>query len=174
MKHTLAALLVLLAGCGGCASIPTHTDLRSVNHRLTTASGICSGTAVGPDLLVTALHCGKVVQVSGVPVEVETVETGKRDFVLLRVKGLEFKRWARRGDLPRQGDRLRWWGNPVGETDVYREGYVARVDENAIVIAAQICKGDSGAGLFNERGEVVGVVSAMTADQHCQFALSFP
>lgn len=145
-----------------------------MNHRLTMESGICSGTAVGPDLLVTAQHCGDIKAVGGVPVTVEVVERGDRDFVLLRVRGVEFKTWARRGAAPRQGDRLRWWGNPVGEADVYREGYVARVSEGVIVIAAQICKGDSGAGLFNRRGEVVGIVSAMTASQHCQFALSFP
>ena len=81
---------------------------------------------------------------------------------------------AKRGERPRQGDRVRWWGNPVGEPNVYREGYVARADGDVLVIAAQICKGDSGAGLFNDRGEVVGIISAMTAEMHCQFALSLP
>ena len=173
--RTAALLLALtLAGCGGCVSIPTHDTLRSANHRLTVESGICSGTAVGPDLLVTAQHCGKVLAVGDVKIEAEVVEQGKRDFVLLRIKGLTFKHYTRRGPLPKQGDRVRWFGNPVGESDVYREGYVARVDADAIVIGAQICKGDSGAGILNDRGEVVGIVSAMTAPMHCQFAMSFP
>ena len=58
MTRTAAILLAFaLAGCG-CTSIPSHDDLRATNHRLKVATGMCSGTAVGPDLLVTALHCG--------------------------------------------------------------------------------------------------------------------
>ena len=174
MRAAALLLAVTLAGCGGCVSVPTHDFLRSTNHRLTFESGLCSGTAVGPDLLVTAKHCGKLVAVGDVKVESEVVEDGKRDFVLLRIKGLTFKHYAKRGQLPKQGDRVRWFGNPAGEHDVFRQGYVARVDPDAIVIAAQICKGDSGAGILNDKGEVVGIVSAMTATQHCQFVLSFP
>lgn len=174
MRAYALLLALTLAGCGGCVSIPTHDHLRSANHRLTVENGICSGTAVGPDLLVTAHHCGKVLAVGDVKVEAEVVEQGKRDFVLLRIKGLAFKHYTRRGPLPKQGDRVRWFGNPAGEYDIYREGYVSRVDADAIVIAAQICKGDSGAGILDSQGRVVGIVSAMTAPMHCQFALSFP
>lgn len=174
MTRTAAILLAFaLAGCG-CTSIPSHDDLRATNHRLKVATGMCSGTAVGPDLLVTALHCGEVQQVGNYVVTAEVVERGSRDFVVVRVKGVTFETWAKRGERPRQGDRVRWWGNPVGEPNVYREGYVARADGDVLVIAAQICKGDSGAGLFNDRGEVVGIISAMTAEMHCQFALSLP
>jgi hypothetical protein len=175
MTRAAALLLAtMLAGCGGCASVPSHDDLRAMNHRLTVEHGLCSGTAVGPDLLVTAQHCGEVRQVGGTPVTTSVVERGSRDFVLLRVSGVTFRQFAERGPMPRQGDRVRWWGNPVGEANVYRQGYVARVQDGTIVIAAQVCKGDSGAGLLNDKGQVVGVVSAMTAAPHCQFALSFP
>lgn len=171
-----AALLLafLLAGCGGCVSVPTHDDLRSTSLRLTNAQGVCSGTAVGPDLLVTAIHCGDPAAIDDVPVQVVERRPGSKDFTVLRVSGVTFKRYLQRGPAPKQGDRVRWFGNPVGERDVYRQGYVARVTPEAIVIAAQICKGDSGSGLINDRGQVVGVVSAMTAPMHCQFALSFP
>ena len=175
IRYALIALL--LAGCGGCVSVPevpTHAELRETAHRLKFEGGICSGTAVGPDLLVTAQHCGTLTHVGEAPVTAEVVERGPRDSMVLRVSGITFDRYAKRGAMPGQGDRLRWWGNPVGQADMYREGYVARVTEREIVIAAVICKGDSGAGLHNDAGEVVGVVSAMTATQHCQFALSLP
>lgn len=173
MRYLLPVLL-MLAGCGGCASVPTHDDLRATSLRLTLDSGVCSGTAVGRDLLVTAKHCGGIVAIDGKPATVTVHESGKLDLVVLKVTGVEFNRWAKRGTLPKQGDRVRWWGNPVGEANVYRQGYVARVQDGTLVIAAQICKGDSGAGIFNDKGEVVGIVSAMTAAHHCQFALSFP
>lgn len=175
IRYALVALL--LAGCGGCVSVPevpTHAELRETAHRLEFEGGTCSGTAVGPDLLVTAQHCGTLTHVGESPVTAEVVETGSRDFVLLRVQGVTFDSYAKRGPAPSQGDRLRWWGNPLGQSDIYREGYVVRATETEIAIAAVICKGDSGAGLHNDRGEVVGVVSAMVAPQHCQFALSLP
>src|SRR5690606_8772779 len=159
----LAALLLALtlAGCGGCVSVvPSHDTLRSAALRLTYTDGVCSGTAVGPDLLVTAIHCGDPVAVNGQAVTVVERYPGKRDFLLLRISGVTFDRYLQRGPEPRQGDRVRWFGNPVGESDVYRQGYVARVTPDAVLIAAQICKGDSGAGILNDRGEVVGIVSA--------------
>lgn len=88
IRYALAALL--LAGCGGCVSVPevpTHAELRETAHRLKFEGGICSGTAVGPDLLVTAQHCGTLTHVGESPVTAEVVETGSRDFVLLRVQG---------------------------------------------------------------------------------------
>lgn len=166
-------LAFLLAGCG-CASIPSHDTLRASALRLEYVNGVCSGTAVGPDLLVTAIHCGIPERVNGIPVRVVDRQAGSRDFVVLRIEGVVFRTYLPRGPQPKQGDRLRWFGNPGGEPDVFRQGYVARVSDGVIVIAAQICKGDSGAGLINDRGEVVGIVSAMTAQQHCQFALSLP
>ena len=175
MRLFAALLAVMLAGCGGCASVPTHDDLKPANHRLTFEGGsVCSGTAVGPDLIITAKHCGRLLKVGDAEVSADVAESGKRDLVVLRVRGIVFDKYVKRGPQPKQGDRVRWWGNPIGERDVYRQGYVARVSDDMLVIAAQVCRGDSGAGLFDDLGRVVGIVSAMTETQHCQFALSFP
>lgn len=172
IRCVLAALL--LAGCASAPDVPSHADLRATAVWLRFGDSICSGTAVGPDLLVTAQHCGTLTHVRDTPVTAAVVEQGERDFVLYRITGITFEHYAKRGDIPSQGDRVRWWGAPMGQVDIYREGYVARVSDSEIAVSAPICRGDSGAGIFNDAGEVVGVVSAMVAPQHCQFALSLP
>lgn len=162
--------VLLLTGCG-CTTLPTER-LRATTLRLQ-GTGICSGTAIGPDLVLTATHCLPVTSINGTPVEVTAVATSSRDTARLRIKGLTFRRWSREGAAPKQGDRLRWWGNPLGVQDVYREGYVAAVKGDQLIIDATICKGDSGSGLFNRYGEVVGVVSAMTDPHGCTFMIAW-
>lgn len=67
---------------------------------------------------------------------------------------------------------LRRAGVPAGNPDVYREGYVARVRDGETVIVAPVCKGDSGSGLLDDQGRVIGIVSAMTSANGCTFGLS--
>ena len=78
------------------------------------------------------------------------------------------------------GDRVFIIGNPGGETAIYREGVVAsiRPDEDAphsggllgvlfgiaqmrtiTLIDMNIFPGDSGSAIFNDKGQVVGVIS---------------
>ena len=172
----LAALLVLLTGCGGCVSVPPLESLRATTLRLEFADALCSGTAIGPDLILTAKHCytTPLLRVNGQPVTVTKVGKDKHDTLTLRIKGVTFKHWARVGALPKQGDRIKWWGNPEGNPDIYREGYVSRANKDLIVIDATICHGDSGAGIFNSQGEVVAVVTAMSSPYGCTFMLSYP
>jgi V8-like Glu-specific endopeptidase len=172
----LSALLVLLAGCGGCVSVPPMESMRASALRLQFAESLCSGTAIGPDLILTAQHCygSPLLFVNGQAVKVTHVGRDKHDTLTLRITGVTFKHWARLGPLPKQGDRIRWWGNPEGNGDIYREGYVSRADKDLLVISAPICHGDSGAGVMNDRGEVVAVVTAMSNQYGCTFELSYP
>jgi V8-like Glu-specific endopeptidase len=172
----LATLLVFLAGCGGCVSVPPLDAMRASALRLQFDGSLCSGTAIGPDLILTAQHCysSTLRFVNGQPVKVVQVGKDKHDTLTLRITGVTFTHWARLGPLPKQGDRIRWWGNPEGNGDIYREGYVSRADKDLIVISAPICHGDSGAGVLNDRGDVVAVVTAMSNQYGCTFELSYP
>lgn len=166
----IAAMLAIMAVLAGCAT----PNLRDTVLRLDFEKGLCSGTAVGPHTLMTANHCfltGDLKRVNGHP-----VRAGKRvklsaDGVLVDVD-MTFPKYAKRGPRPVQGQRVRFIGNPGGNADVYREGYVARAWTDGVVIVAPVCKGDSGAGLFADDGRVVGVVSAMTSAASCTFGLS--
>jgi S1-C subfamily serine protease len=57
------------------------------------------------------------------------------------------------------------WGNPGGLTDQFRTGYVAGQTESygktAMTVQIPGFFGDSGSGLFNTDGEVVGVTSVL-------------
>lgn len=174
---TLLLALLLMAGCSGCVSVPSHNQLRETTLRLRFEDGICSGTAIAKDVILTAKHCqqgGALVSVNNHPVKVVGVGANKHDTMTLRVTGIEFKRWAKLGHPPSQGDRIRWWGNPKGLPDVYREGYVSRAWSDGAIYDATICQGDSGAGLFNAKGEVVGVVSGMNDFSGCTFMFGYP
>lgn len=168
-----ALLLVLvLTGCG-CMSLPTHDEVRATTLRLEFSQGtICSGTAIAPDVILTAEHCldGTLKTVNGEKVRVVGLGKDKpADIATIRIAGRRFKRWARFGYPARQGDRVRWHGNPLGWSNMYREGYVSRVGKDGLIIDATICHGDSGAGLFDLQGRLVGVVSAMNDRNGCTF-----
>jgi V8-like Glu-specific endopeptidase len=171
-------LLVLLAGCSGCVSIPTHGELRATTHRLNMASGVCGGTAIGPATLRTAAHCldmgGPLQKVDLHAVTVVIVARKGKDWVDITLSAPIFKTWAHVGPPMHQGDRVRWWGVPMGESDMYRQGYVARADADLVVIDATICHGDSGSGIFNDAGQLVGVVTAMSDQNGCTFMLDLP
>lgn len=149
------ALLLLLCGC-------THAgDLRPVALRLTLeGGGHCSGTAVGPQLVLTASHCldvGRIVAIDDREAYALRVIHDGRDHALVRVS-VTFRRWAALGPAMQQGDRVRWIGNPAGEPDMYREGYVVRAHTDEVLIDGPSFAGDSGAGLFDSRGRLVGVL----------------
>jgi hypothetical protein len=174
-KRTIA-LIVMFAGlsmAAGCASGPNLADMHANALRLGLEDGICSGTAVGPHEILTARHCfnHKLVSVNGQPAEAQSFKREGKDAVVVTVS-TTFDRWAKRGPRPVQGDRLRFIGNPVGEPDVYREALVARAWTDGLILETTLCPGDSGAGLIDGKGRVVGVVSAMTGDRICRFGLA--
>ena len=69
----------------------------------------------------------------------------------------------------RQGE---FFGNPGGNADVFRKGYVVRAWTDGLVLDMPVCRGDSGAGILDDQGRVVGVVSAMTSEAGCHFGIS--
>lgn len=166
-------LALVLSGCG-CSTLPTHDEVRATTLRLEFGEKtLCSGTAIGPDLVLTAEHCldAPLTLVNGTLVASEVVaRDAKRDTATLRITGLRFERWARFGPLPKQGARVRWFGHAGGVVDdLYREGYVSHVGDGYLVIVGNICKGDSGSAAFADDGRIVAVVSAMSDANGCTF-----
>jgi hypothetical protein len=162
-------LLLALTGCAG-AQVPDYA-LRIIakDH----AGGtVCSATAVAPDAIETAQHCLKrpLVSINGVPASVVRSELVAEDRLRVVVSGVRFKHWARLA-RPVVGERVRWWGQPRGLPFVYRRGYIAVVADDGLLIAGTICPGDSGSGLFNNAGDLVGVISAMTSESACGFVV---
>lgn len=168
------ALILLLAGC---VHTPSHDELRATATALHFEKGYCSGNAIGPTFIQTAKHCnkgGKLLTANGKPVNVVRIIEAAQDRMILVLDRPTFKTWAKLGKPPKQGDRVRWFGNPLGEPDTYRDGYVAKITPQGVLIVATICPGDSGSGAFSDAGEIVAIVVARNTDLPCTFTLAIP
>ena len=166
MKCALLLILLTLAGCADAH--PQDSVLR-----LGFASGgICSATAVSDDVILSAEHCwndgDRLVSINGEAVSALKMEKDGHDHVLVRVTK-KFKRWSRIGANPYVGDRVRFWGCALGLNFAYREAYVSLKDKDQILYDGMSGPGDSGAGLFDGDGVVVGVVTG--AKSHRTFVL---
>jgi hypothetical protein len=130
----LALLLVMLTGCGGCVSVPSQDSLESLALHILTASdkgaAVCSGTKTGPAELTTAKHCvdGMTLKlVNDREVTVASTRYVGEDVAVITLTKPMFTHWAKRGPTPKPGDRIRYWGTPLGLPNVYREGVVVAV-----------------------------------------------
>lgn len=167
MKYLVPVLAFFI---GGCAQAHPPVDPRAFVLRIESTQSVCSATAVAADTIETAAHClaHPLVSINGQKATIVAHHATGVDRVRVVVSGIRFDAWATQAKA-KQGDRVRWWGQPMGHPFVYREGVVAQVYEDGILIDATICKGDSGSGLFNEAGEMVGVISFMTDPHGCTF-----
>lgn len=152
-------VLLALALVSGCAEGHPSTALR-----ITFASGgLCSATAVGPDLILSAEHCfdnDRLTSINGEPAYALKMVKDGRDHVLVRVSK-KFKRWSQIGANPKQAQHATLVGNPAGLPFVYRECYVALVQDDQILWdGCETFGGDSGGGLMIGN-RVVGVITGM-------------
>lgn len=87
------------------------------------------------------------------------------DVALLRIEGEELPTLPLGGEVS-VGDRVVAIGHPLGLSDTVSDGLISavrQIDESLEVlqISAPIAPGSSGGPLFNERGEVVGIATAI-------------
>lgn len=172
MKLLLASLL--LTGCVATTE-PARAD---VTHRIEGFSGgVCSATAVASRTVLTAAHCvtgdPKVILIDGTLYGVMHIELDGKDHALVRVTKV-FADYAKRGPAPKVGDRVHWVGQPVGLPNVYGEGLVAGEFEGRVLYDANWWRGVSGSGIFNARGELVGVVSGMLTQDIYKLGWAYP
>lgn len=165
MKVRALLAFVLIAATAGCA-LHSRKDVLADTHATTvrlemttlTAQGSCSGTTIGPHLLLSATHCFEnliALKVNGKAVKVvKRVDDGKDHTII--VLDMTFTSWAKLGPEPKQADRVFIWGNPSSFVDFYREGhvagYVSGAEGRVTLVDLNVWMGDSGSGIFNESG----------------------
>lgn len=180
----IAALLLLVFLVAGCA---THLSAVERAHRtalrLTMDTGSCSGTAIGPHAILSATHCFAGMQalsVNGAPVVVTGAIDDGHDHTILFVDQT-FRYFAAISRAPAQGDPVFIIGNPAELSDIYRGGHMAGTavdgDVRVMLYDLQDFPGDSGSGIFDAQGRLVGVVSIFLAFEgrgaRIQFAGAF-
>lgn len=177
IRAAVVIALAFLAGCTGCSTLP-HDAAKGATARLEFPSGaVCSATAVGQYTLLSAAHCfaqgAGEVSVSGRKAGFVVIANDDSDHVLVRVTAKQAQ-IARRG-VGRQGDVVFVHGNPGGWVDVLRYGRIAAVQgDGSILLDANNYKGDSGAAVFNERGEIVGVVTGIASVEYFRLTVLLP
>lgn len=161
MKRLLAILAVLLmAGC----TLPVHM-VRNTTHRLTIKHEVCSATAVGRHTILTASHCmtGGPVMIDGNAVAIDEIMQDGHDHTLI-VTTTDFGRHAYlRQRVPRAGTKIFYYGQAMGLHNMLREGIVAgaetRHGKTVVMLDVNGWGGDSGAGVFNAGGWLVGMIT---------------
>jgi V8-like Glu-specific endopeptidase len=149
--------------------------------RLDFNDGTCSGTIVAPNVILSAAHCFEeeedvmsyfglapqrtTMKVDGYQVKILAYVSDDNDHELVRVD-YTFKQYSRLAKLPAVGAHVHYWGNPAGINNVYREGYVTGYHNSAMMMDINGFFGDSGAGIFNSEGNVVGVISFIQVHPH--------
>jgi hypothetical protein len=191
-----AFLLAVLAFATPAFADPIRPFDRAhaVSFQIETGIGKCSATAVGPHTILTADHCVvndglMMLDIGdGNVVEVVSIVSDDKDHVLIRVKH-RFKAWAyvRRSPL-RMGEAVHYFGNPGEMTDILRVGRLIGLEDVMLphpdtmqpwpqkdvqVYDFQAGGGDSGSGVFDQRGLLVAVVSATYSDR-IRVALCLP
>lgn len=142
----------------------------------------CSGVIVGPNQIATAEHCitagGVLIAVDCQPVVVKGAHVTGYDQVVFDVDVTfpSHAEWSK--TLPAVGERVYFWGSPEGIGKLYREGYVAGIIQGMIVLDIEVGHGDSGAGVYDSKGRIIGTVSQFAPHNehitHTRFAVVVP
>ena len=167
MKFCVLLILCLLTGC---ANAHPAVNPRNFALRITTDRSVCSATAVSADEIETAAHClaFPLASIDGHKATIVASHATGIDRLRVKVAGVRFTKWAALGKAE-QGTHVHWWGQPLGHPFVYREGVIAQVYPDGVLVDGTICPGDSGSGLFDSAGKLVGVISFMTDPHGCTF-----
>lgn len=143
----------------------------------------CSATAIGPHALLTASHCELptdmlYLSTQEKPATIVRRIRDSRDHTIYLLKDAAFKTYAqvRVSGLDEVGADVFMIGNPKHWTSIFRKGYIAgEVSDDPpkelgggpvrhILYSFPIDHGDSGAGVFDTKGRVVGVISTLQFD----------
>ncbi len=158
MKSTLAVLfLIPLVGCNAvdASGLSPVVELRVDGHAR------CSGVVISETEVVTAAHCADgLVEIGGM--EVAGVRAhGAVDLAIVDVESTQGLPFAALGAVSARG-ALVGYGCEGRLLESPHEAL--RHDGDDVLSYGRACAGDSGGGLFNDRGELVGVHS-MTSGQ---------
>lgn len=147
----------------------SDTTLRSYVHKMLDAGGSCSAVMIAPGRAMTAKHCTdmpapKLIVNGREYVVTEAYSRSDADIAVLIVPGAPCP-CAPMGARPVQQDEpVTAVGYPFGAIQVLVSGPVqgrALIEgQEYIISTVRVAPGMSGGGVFNFKGELVGIISA--------------
>lgn len=166
LRSVLLSILATTSGCSAAASPRLASHEASVSLG-TSDKLFCSGVAVKPHVVMTATHClppgMKEIWINGVKQPLVILASDVTDHSLIRIK--QRMKPVRFGAAPEPGDFVFIWGMPSGAPFMFRQGYYSGlVNSNGEVVSVydlNIWGGDSGSGIFDARGKLVGTTISM-------------
>lgn len=175
---TIGLLLVAAGLCAIAAKKPERVIDRvsRVAVKLTYQDGTCSGTIIGPHAILSAEHChviGNPLKLNGRFVTVQSDMRDGQDHIIYIVAET-FPEWAARAPLPQLGEPVFLIGNPLSLEHIFRAGTFSGEAEGRILFDLNTWLGDSGAGIFNNHGQLVAVSSQVLTSDYFKIAGSLP
>ncbi len=173
MRRPVLAVLLFLAACTPARppAVRAPAPVWDSVYKLRLADGArCSAVAISPRLYLTAGHC------AGQPSVLESragetyaaavpVADAQADIALGRAQDLPA--WAEIAtDMPTTGSRLTLNGYGCSPRGMVRSSMWVSptpVMFGRYTVVGPVCPGDSGGGVFNERGQLVAVISGQGA-----------
>lgn len=170
----LALLVLLLCGCAsmGTSMATSGQFNRASSVRVSTNQGHGSGVVVSSKCVLTADHVVKDAKQinTGVVMHIVKQEDDPVDLALICADAPLNMPAVKLGDVPQIDDYVYVVGDPIIYKGVVTEGRY----EDTNMITAHCAPGNSGGGVFNKAGELVGVADAITGYPGDSGVIIFP
>jgi len=165
-------LLFLLLALPLAARPPGKNATFTIVAETISSEGTCSATAIGPHAILTASHCEMptdFVRVGDREAHVDKIIRDKQDHSIYLLGGITFTEFVEvKQNEYEIGQEFHVWGAPSSFDHIYRHGYVAGVIPTShsgrpamLVLDFNGFLGDSGAGMLNNEGQLIGIVTGI-------------
>lgn len=171
----ILALLILLSFPLKGEDVKQEVLNEAVNRCVLIESENSQGTGVilKTNVIVTVAHLGGAhIFVNGYPVEIHR-RLNQEDLMSLKAPTGDFKE-AKIGLTMRQGETIFYVGNPGKHRKLVATGTIVDIANDRLYADFHATFGASGSGVWNLKGELIGLISAVEVSDGIDYAIIIP